>query len=213
MERELALYGTEELSFELTGRLARDKALALVPPGLDLVEHEGFAEVGLSIFRMRGLRVRGVPGPGFDYSEALWRLTVEHAGRKAWYAIACDLDSFWVRRTAQLLIRYPVRAASFSLARGRFEVRAASARLEIELHDVPTAATEPRGPRPVLVGSAGRLWRVPWAEIQAPASARVSVDVRDDTLSRRTLGPVDWAPLAERLEGRGHRCDFAQPIA
>lgn len=208
----LLLRGTEELSFELTGSLATEALRAELPPELELLRVEGRARVALTVLRMRGLRVRGVPGPGLDYSEALWRLAVEHRGRTAWLAVACDLDSALVRLTGRRLIRYPVREASLSLAQDGFSLRAAESVLAIELTDPVAKELESPGARPLLVASGGRLWSVPWAEVPAPDSACRALEVRADALSQRTLGRVEWDPVALCLRGRGHRCGRAQRL-
>ncbi|MBE7484594.1 MAG: DUF2071 domain-containing protein [Polyangiaceae bacterium] len=208
----LLLRGTEELSFELGGSVAEHDARARLPPELEPALVAGRARVALTVFRMRGLRLRGLPGPGLDYSEALWRLAVQHRGELAWLAVACDLDSAPVRLTGRALIRYPVREASLGLADDGFSVRAADAVLAIELGDPATAELESPGTRPLLVASGGRLWRVPWAEVPAPESRCRALEVRADTLSQQTLGAVDWDPVALWLRGRGHRCGRATDL-
>lgn len=208
----LLLRGTEELSFELAGSIAERDARARLPPELQPALVAGRARVALTVFRMHGLRVRGLPGPGLDYSEALWRLAVEHRGELAWLAVACDLDSALIRSTGRALIRYPVREASLGLAEDGFSVRAAEGVLAIELGAPVSAELESPGTRPLLVASGGRLWRVPWAEVPAPGSRSRALEVRADTLSRTTLGPIDWDPVALCLRGRGHRCGRAMAV-
>jgi len=206
----LLLTGTEELSFELSGSV-REPCLEL-PPALS--RPRGPLRVALTVFRMRGLRVAGLPGPGVDYMEALWRVAVLHEGAPVWLAVACDLDSALVRVTGRALIRYPVRAAALALAPTGFEVRAAGARLAVELDEREPAPPAPPAPPlvPLLVASGARLWRVPWAEVRPRDSERCQLRVSEDTLAGRTLGAITWDPFVERLTGRGHRCGRAVRI-
>ena len=209
----LVLAGTEELSFELTGSAAPIAARAHLPPQLELWQSGGAARVALTVFRMRGLRLRGQPGPGFDYSEALWRVAVRHEDQLAWLAVSCDLDSALVRGMGRALIRYPVRAGAFALAADGFSVRASGAVLAVGLGGVVAHDLESPGARPLLVASGGRLWRVPWAEVAGLDAVAREASVNVDTLSALTLGAVQWDRAALCLRGRGHRCGRARPVA
>ncbi len=208
----LLLGGTEELSFELTGNVAPAAARAHLPPDLELWQVGGAARVALTVFRMRALRVRGLPGPGLGYSEALWRIAVRHQGELAWFAVACDLDSALVRATGRALIRYPVRDAAFALAADGFTVRAAGAVLAVGFGEAVPLAAESPGSRPLLVAGSGRLWRVPWAEVTALETRGRELFVHADTASAATVGAVVWDRAATCLRGRGHRCSPAQRL-
>lgn len=208
----LQLAGTEELSFELGGSVAPRAARAHLPSGLGLVEVDGAARVALTVFRVRGLGVRGLPGPKLDYSEALWRLLVEHDGALAWFAVACDIDSALVRPAARALIRYPVRPSRLAIAPDGFTIAAVERELDVGLAEPVVADIESPGQRPLLVASGGRLWRVPWSEIEARETSARGLEVRADTLSLRSVGDVAWDRAALCLRGRGHRCGVAQRI-
>lgn len=209
----LLLAGTEELSFELTGSATPIAVSAHVPSGIEVWQVGGAARVALTVFRMRGLRLRGQPGPGFDYSEALWRVAVRHEDQLAWLAVACDLDSALVRGMGRALIRYPVRVGAFALAADGFSVRAVGAVLAVGLGGEVAHDVESPGARPLLVVSGGRLWRVPWAEVAGPEARVREASVNADTLSALTLGGVSWDRAALCVRGRGHRCGRARPVA
>ena len=204
--------GEETTTLELLGALALPTARGLVPSALALEEADGRAVVGLLLFQMRGLGLRGVPGPSFDYSEALWRIGVVVDGQPAWFAVACDLDHLAVRAMGRLMIRYPTRAAAIAWTAGdsvtlevgnplgAFHV---SARPEgSEVASVP--------PRRAFVGG-GSLYEVPWREEPAPFRRVASVEVLDDSLTLATLGEVSWRRNALLHRGRIHRCGLARP--
>src|SRR4051812_25888481 len=103
------LSGVEAVTLELRGSLAAEDARRLLSAArLDPAPYApGRVEVGLLVFEMRGLGLRGVPGPRFDYREALWRVGVLHEGERGWLGFCCDIDHALVRRAGALVIRYP----------------------------------------------------------------------------------------------------------
>ena len=207
----LRLKGTEEWTVEMTGSIPT-QAVAGALVGVEPWSDDGRVEVGLLVFGMRGLALRGVPGPGLDYREALWRLAVAVDGVPGWLAHTCDLDRSLVRFFGRRLIRYPARAASIEIERTderwRLSVSAAGrlgAALELTEH-----APDPEPPRPVLVIDGGRPYAVPWAQDPAPFRRRATVSITDDGLSSATLGAeVAWRPGALVHCGRTHHCGFA----
>ena len=175
-------------------------------------DDDGDVEVGLLVFGMRGLALRGGPGPGLDYREALWRIGIVMDGEPGWLAHTCDLDRSLVRFFGRRLIRYPARAASIEVdqtdAHWRLSIRAAgSFRADVELTG---EEPDPEPPRRVMVRDRGRLYAVPWAEDPAPFRRRAVVAVADEGLSAATLGAaVRWQPDALVHRGRIHHCGFA----
>lgn len=210
----LELVGTEQLTLELGGSIAADQAQALAGEGLAPRLVAGRGSVGLLLFRMRGLRPRGLPLPGVDYGEALWRLAVSHDGEPAWLALRCDLDQAAVRTLGAWLVRYPVRRATIEADAAdpaRFVVSAAGGRLQATARP---GAEEPaaEAPLPVLARSGGGLHRIPWREDPAPWR-RAALCTIEDELSPQTLGaPVRWEGLALLHRGRVHRCGLARRI-
>jgi len=205
--------GEETITLELLGALAISEARPHVPSALALEEVDGHAVVGLLLFQMRGLGLRGIPGPSFDYSEALWRIGVVVDGQPAWFAVACDLDHPAVRAMGRLLIRYPTRAASIDWTTGdSTAVNVGSAlgslRVSARPEGIDVGAVPPRR---AFVGAAA-LYEVPWREEPAPFRRAAPVEVLDDTLSLVTLGTVTWQANALLHRGRIHRCGLARSL-
>jgi hypothetical protein len=204
------LRGTEAFTVELSGALSLDDARPLAGTLPLAPRPDGRAEVSLLLFRMRGLGVDGLPGPRFDYGEALWRLGVSLDGAPSWLGLCCDIDHPLVRRTGALLVRYPVRAARFA-----FDAEAGSVRVDAPegtLH-VTTASTaeEPAAapPRPLVVRDDERLYRIPWREDPAPYRRRATAAV-SGRLGASTLAPsLTWDAAALVHRGRVHRCGLA----
>jgi uncharacterized protein YqjF (DUF2071 family) len=207
------LLGTEAWTLELVGRVPRTAALR-VAAGLPLRETAEGVEVGLLVFGMQSLRPAPLPGPGFDYSEALWRIGVDLDDVPGWLGHTCDLDRALVGVLGRMLVRYPVRRAAVEHEddgeRWRIAVTAAGARLAVEAtpgDDVPLAVR----PRPIVVRSGERWFRIPWREDPASWRHVATIDVREDGLSAATLGAaVEWSGKAELHRGRVHRCGVAR---
>ena len=104
------LKGTETDTLELGGTLPAS-ARSIVPAPLEVPD--GPLHVDVLFFAMRGLALRGMPWPTFDYQEALWRVAVRIDGEPGWFAVACDLDSPTIRAFGRRVVRYPVRVARF----------------------------------------------------------------------------------------------------
>jgi uncharacterized protein YqjF (DUF2071 family) len=209
----MELYGTEAWTLELAGRLPR-AAVERVATGLRLRESAEGVEVGLLLFGMRGLRAARLPSPGFDYGEALWRIGVELDDVPGWLGHTCDLDRALVGMLGRVLVRYPARRARIEHEddgeRWRITVAAAGVRLVVDAtpgDDVPLAVR----PRPIVVRSGERWFRIPWREEPASWRRVASVCVREDGLVPATLGAaVQWSSEAVVHRGRVHRCGVAR---
>ncbi len=232
----MELAGVEALTIELDGSVPVAAARALAGPRIDLDARDGRASVSLLLFRMRGLRPVGVgwpfgapgraphgapfapiPGPAFDYDEALWRVGVRHEGLPAWLVVACDLDSVAIRVAGRWLVRYPARRAAFEMARDgerwRARVDAAGASIAVSAAELP-ASPPPAPPRRVIARSGGALHEIPWREDPAPHRREADVTVPLDSLGEVTFGArVDWAPRGLVHTGRVHRCGVARRLA
>lgn len=202
----MELRGEETVTVELTGSLARDEARRLVPQRLALEEIGERAVVGLLLFQMRGLKLAGLPGPSFDYSEALWRIGVAEQGQPAWYAVACDVDHGAVRALGRLLIRYPTRAGviRWTTPTTTVEVNGRVLQISADPADVDVA------PVPARRAFVGDLYEVPWREDPAPYRRTAAIEVLDDGLALATVGAVTWQPTGLLHRGRIHRCGFAR---
>lgn len=210
----LELRGTEAVTIELGGTLAPAAvAPVLRDSGLGAEQDGDGVRVSLLLFRMQGLHLRGLPRPAFHYGEALWRVGVRHRDRLAWLAVACDLDSAWIRWSGARLCRYPVRRARFVFAA---EAHTHQVALDGDWGGLAVRATcgthqpPPEPPRPLLVYAAARLYRIPWNE--EPAPYRRVADLQSCTgtgIAETFHGPVSWQPTALVHHGRIHRCGVA----
>jgi hypothetical protein len=181
------LRGTEDDTLEIEGDL---------PDG---------TRVGVLFFAMRGLRFKGMPGPGFDYREALWRKREDDG---AWLAVACDLDSALVRAFGRRIVRYPARKASFD---GQWKVLTDRGELSASAH-ANDEHPDPVPPRRTIVREGDRAWEIPWEEIPGERSL-AGVEILSDTLSEPTFGArVKWSSTGLVHRGRIHMCGFASEI-
>lgn len=209
----MELLGTETWTLELSGRVSRTSALGMAA-GLPLRETTEGVEVGLLVFGMQGLRPALLPGPVLHYAEALWRIGVDLDDVPGWLGHTCDLDRALVGVLGRMFVRYPVRRAAVDHEddgeRWRIVVTAEGARLAVEAtptDDVPPAVR----PRPIVVRSGERWFRIPWREDPASWRHAATIDVREDGLSAATLGAaVEWSAKAELHRGRVHRCGVAR---
>lgn len=212
------LSGIEAATIELAASIAEADARALLLSSrlAPAMREDGRVEASLLVIEMRGLGLSSLPGPRFDYREALWRMGVMHEGARAWLGLRCDLDRALIRGTGALLIRYPVRRAEIDIEhegeRWSTAVTAGGASFEARL-DLDAESPSPEPPRALLVEHSGHLYRVPWREDPAPfrrrADAAVTGDLGTQTFARSLLW--DRAALVHR--GRVHRCGFAQRIS
>jgi hypothetical protein len=208
------LVGTEALSLEVQGTvpmsIARPLLGALTP---ELVGDRLL--VSLLIFRMTGMRARGIPFPRFDYGEALWRIGIIHDGIPAWFALRCDLDDPIVSRLGRTAIRYPVRAARFQFVDAEnectFSIHAEEGQLSLLVLPRVARSVPSATPRRVLARGGRHFYEIPWWEDAAPQSDPAKLTWRDHSLVRATLGcDVAWSDEGVLLRGRTHHCGLAR---
>jgi hypothetical protein len=171
---------------------------------------DGAVRVNLLVFAMRGLAMKGVPRPRFDYREALWRIAVRVDGELAWFAIACDIDDPVVRALGGRIVRYPTRAARID---ARWRVATAAGTLELHLTETaePVAAVAARR---TFVRAGSRVYEIPWEEIAAPERRLARVDVVADALADATFGGgVAWDGSGVVHRGRVHMCGVARRVS
>lgn len=206
----IELRGTEEFTLMLSGSVARAAVQARVA-GTSLTLPPGEARVSLLLLWLRGLHLRGLRWPAFDYGEALWRIAVDHAGQPAWLVVACDLDDPLIAWSAARLQRYPVRRARlrWEPAALRFTSAGAVGDLRCEVRADDREPSHPP-PRPLLVSRDGRLYRVPWGDEPAPSRQRCAVVISEQQSAAVLGAPVRWDAEGALLRGRPHRCGLAQ---
>lgn len=212
------LEGTEAMTLEVPGSIeagVAEKLIAGTSLSLELGE-DGRALLEVLVFSMRGLGMRGLPGPRFDYGEALFRLGVRRGEEKGFLGIKCDIDHPVVRSLGAKMVRYPTREASITFEDGigawKVRVRASEGALKanVWVSDDPAPALPPR---PLYVRGGEALYRVPWKERPAPFRRWARVEVSGG-LGESTMGaPVDWQSHAIVHRGRVHRCGLAAPVA
>ncbi len=161
---------------------------------------------------MTGLVMQGLPFPSFDYSEALWRVSVVFDGKPAWFGVACDIDHPIVRTVGARLVRYPTRAAKIIASEARWKVETPETAIELKVSDedvgeIPT-------PRRTFVAAGKRVYEIPWDEIPPARARSVRVTVLNDGLVRKTFGEgakLDETGIVHR--GRVHICGRARRLA
>lgn len=214
------LSGTEAITIELHGTLSTADArpflaAARLEPTPPTPGKEGRIEANLLLFEMRGLGMTGLPGPRFNYREALWRIGVLHQGAPAWLSVCCDLDHALVRAAGAMVIRYPVRKATLSLsdagAAWTARIQASTGTLDTSVHiSDDVAPVHPA--RPMLVHDAGHVYRIPWNEDAAPFRRHATAEIQGD-LAAKTLGAsLRWEPGAMVHRGRVHHCGIARRL-
>jgi hypothetical protein len=205
----MELVGTEERTLEAAGTISRAAAEALVGSGVLAENQDGRTPVSLLVFAMHGLTLRPLPGPGLDYGEALWRVGCLWEGQRAWFAVACDLDSALVRALGARLVRYPVRRGEILLTDYSAEVTAGGRATRVRAY-AQAGSPAPVPPRPALVRAQGRLYRIPWREDPAPFRSEARLEILADTLSALTFGEAAaWDERGLLHRGRVHRCGIA----
>jgi len=194
----MKMRGTEALTLEVGANVDSRK---LVP---DRFEVDGRANI--LFFKMTGLSPFG-----FDYFEALWRVSVRHEGALAWLAVKCDIDHPIVRALGARFVRYPTRAARIVGSEGKWSVDAAGTKLDLGVRDEDKTSVPEL--RRTFVASGDRVFEIPWNE-EPPAKARsVKLTVQDDALVRATFGEdakLDETGVVHR--GRVHICGFARRV-
>ena len=206
------LRGTEALTLEVGAALDAQRAREIVPQRFELDIADDVARGSLLLFRMSGLSMNALPFASFDYSEALWRISVRVDDELAWFVVACDLDSALVRFVGARLIRYPTRAARIVGSEARWRIDAGGVSADLRVSDIEPAPVPTL--RRVFVGATKKnVYEIPWDEAP-PARARLArVTVAEPALVRSTFG--DGARLDETgvvHRGRIHMCGFAKRL-
>ena len=106
-------------------RVAHDELRPHVPERLELEEHDGSAWLGLTPFRVAGLRVRGaLPLPLLSsFLELNCRTYVRHGDRPGIWFFSLDASSRLAVEAARRGYKLPYRHARISMERGRFTAR------------------------------------------------------------------------------------------
>jgi hypothetical protein len=195
------LRGTEALTLEVGASISSSFARGLVPERFEVEPR-----ASILLFKMSELAASFFPFAKFDYSEALWRISIRHEGAPAWFAVKCDLDHPVIRALGARLVRYPTRAARIVGSEARWSVDAAGEKLELRVSD--QEAAEPPPLRRIFVPGG---YEIPWNETPPTRARSARITLGDDALLRATLGDdakLDATGIVHR--GRVHMCGFAR---
>jgi uncharacterized protein len=195
-------------------RVPADEVRALLPAGLELDLYEGEAWIGVTPFRLKGLRARGLPPVPFvsSFLELNTRTYVTAGGKAGIWFFSLDASSEPAVLAARYGYKLPYYRAEIRAERGgswisyearRRDHRGASAAFRARYRPSGAAAEATRGSLPYFlteryclytVDSHGRLLRgeihhVPW-QLQ-PAEA----EIRDNTMAPRGIELGGEEPL------------------
>ena len=203
-------------------RVEADALRALLPEQLSLDLHDGEAWLGITPFRITGLRLHGLPPLPFlsSFPEVNVRTYVTHEGNPGIWFFSLDADSPWVIEAARLVYRLPYHRASIRVARRGEWIDYASARdgALLDLSYLPAGQVAPPEPGTLehflteryclYTEHARRLQR---ADIHHPAWPLQAADaeVRENTISPLVL---DGEPLLHYSERQDVVIWLLQPV-
>ncbi len=202
--------GREDVTLELDGT-CEGAALSWSP----VFEPEcegGRLRVNLCVLRLFDLGVRGLPGPRFDYVEALWRVRGRWRSAPAWLVLRCDVWPTVPRWLAAILDRYETRAPERFSVEG--DARGLAVTLRADGHDF-SLQTSAEGQTASALSSGlslltlrgGAVHHIPWQDDATAEATSYACTVRDEGLGRASLGAtVEWAPRAVVSWARVHAC-------
>jgi uncharacterized protein YqjF (DUF2071 family) len=113
-------------------RCAPELVAPLLPEGLQLDVRDGAAWIGVTPFRVEGMRLRGLPPvPGLSsFLELNVRTYVTHEGKPGLWFLSLDASSLLAVEAAQLTYRLPYRRADISVSEQDGWLRFACERVE-----------------------------------------------------------------------------------
>jgi hypothetical protein len=100
-------------------RVDEDAVRELVPDSLDLDTHDGSAWIGVTPFRVTGLRLHGLPPAPVlsSFPEVNVRTYVTHEDKPGIWFFSLDADSAWAVEAARLTYRLPYHHAKIEIGR------------------------------------------------------------------------------------------------
>lgn len=168
--------------------------------------------VNLCLLRLFDLGVRGLPGPRFDYVEALWRVRGRWRSAPAWLVLRCDVWPTVPRWLAAVFDRYDTRAPERFRVEG--DARGLAVTLRADDRDFSLTTTADGAIASALSSGlslltlrGGAVHHIPWQDDATAQAMSYSCAVRDEGLGRASFGaPVEWAPRAVVSWARVHAC-------
>ena len=100
-------------------RVEEDVVRELLPDGLELDTHDGSAWIGVTPFRVSGLRLHGLPPAPVlsSFPEVNVRTYVTHGDKRGIWFLSLDADSSWAVEAARLTYRLPYHHAKIEIGR------------------------------------------------------------------------------------------------
>ena len=100
-------------------RVDEDAVSELLPDGLQLDTHDGSAWIGVTPFRVSGLRLHGLPPAPVlsSFPEVNVRTYVNHEDMPGIWFLSLDADSSWAVEAARLTYRLPYHHAKIAIGR------------------------------------------------------------------------------------------------
>jgi uncharacterized protein YqjF (DUF2071 family) len=100
-------------------RVDEDAVRELVPDSLDLDTHDGSAWIGVTPFRVTGLRLHGLPPAPVlsSFPEVNVRTYVTYEDKPGIWFFSLDADSAWAVEAARLTYRLPYHHAKIQIGR------------------------------------------------------------------------------------------------
>jgi uncharacterized protein YqjF (DUF2071 family) len=100
-------------------RVEEDAVRELLPDGLELDTHDGSAWIGVTPFRVSGLRLHGLPPAPVlsSFPEVNVRTYVTHEDKSGIWFVSLDADSPWAVEAARLTYRLPYHHAKIEIGR------------------------------------------------------------------------------------------------
>jgi hypothetical protein len=194
-------------------RVPHDAQRPLVPAGLTLEEHDGSAWIGLTPFRVAGLRLRGIPPLPLlsSFRELNCRTYVSAGDRPGIWFFSLDASSRAAVAAARRAYRLPYRHARIVVAGAGFSAETESGAFRARYRGVGRAARAERGTlehflaeRYCLYGGDGDLradiHHVPWqlqtadAEVEHSGVAPVELDGEPVCHYAARQDVVVWSP-------------------
>lgn len=193
----MKIYEREEITLELQGWIPTEKAQLIVGEDLSPCRENGGTPVRLQLSRMMDVRTNRLLIPSMNFSEAIWRIAVEHQGASAWFIPLCEISHSLPRMLLNYLFRIPVRKAAFLFMEKRKSLvthhRHASGRVmrcHVELGPEETTV-DPDNRH--LVRAGGSLYLLNQTSHKADFRRDSSVDILKDEISSDVFGvPVIW---------------------
>ena len=100
-------------------RVEEDAMRGLLPDGLELDTHDGSAWIGVTPFRVSGLRLHGLPPAPVlsSFPEVNVRTYVTYEDKPGIWFLSLDADSSWAVEAARLTYRLPYHHARIEIGR------------------------------------------------------------------------------------------------